>query len=809
MRKVAEIALIFASITTLGYAAEEEASFYVAQKAFSDGFYRAAESLTRKFIQDFPQSKHRLDAKFLLAKVYFYEKKYNDAEKLLQELANKENITESLRGEIIYWQGQLKLKSKEYKEAINIFSQVVNGYHNLDIYWWAFYSLAFAYLKESDIDNAMVRFEQIIENCPHAGIKEEAFYNLATLFYKQHQYTKLKDICSRWEKKISSSKYIAYIKFYKGEVAYNTGNISAAEKLYRSALEQAEDMDLKDSLYQSLGWIYLKEGEYTSAQKEFLKISSQEIKLYSLAVLAARQNNHLEALNYFSRFCQEFPHSHLIYKSFLGLADSFYALGRINDAMTWYKKLLGKEKEIKDANTLTKARYGLGWCYLKKGDFSRAIEQFNKLVASSSDHIVEISAAINIADAYQEKGDYKKAIASYKEISEKFPANVYSDYIQMQIGICLLKSKDWQQASLVFRALEENYPHSHLKDGAEYYTALSYFFLGRYQEALKILEGFRKKFPQSIFVKDAYQLEKEIYLHQKDYEAVFRVYGQIQKVFSQDSDLYQNIEIEKALLYIKLNKTRLAENILLELLKKFPASHFRPDIEFYLSSLYYSENKLSKAKFLLKRIIDDFPSSSFASRARYNLAQILWEEGKEKESVEIMKELFQDKTDSISSAAGLSLIDVLVFQKNYSQALEICDKMIQRNSSDKGFVFFKKAQIYFDVNNYASAIDSYNQALKNNFDSAELRFNLGLAYEKKRDISSAIKEYWSVIYLFKKSQKFVVKSYLRLGRIYEEKKDYHNAAKIYKKLAELNVDESGYAQRKLQDIEEKLAVNNR
>jgi len=50
----------------------------------------------------------------------------------------------------------------------------------------------------------------------------------------------------------------------------------------------------------------------------------------------------------------------------------------------------------------------------------------------------------------------------------------------------------------------------------------------------------------------------------------------------------------------------------------------------------------------------------------------------------------------------------------------------------------------------------------------------------------------------------VVKSYLRLARIFEDKNDWEEAKKIYERISSMNIDESKFAQERLEWINKNL-----
>ena len=105
-------------------------------------------------------------------------------------------------------------------------------------------------------------------------------------------------------------------------------------------------------------------------------------------------------------------------------------------------------------------------------------------------------------------------------------------------------------------------------------------------------------------------------------------------------------------------------------------------------------------------------------------------------------------------------------------------------------------------------MDAYRSALK--FDlgssktkSVELQFSLADILELMERNDEATDEYLKIPYLYPKETFWIVKAYLRIGRIFEDKEKWEEAKTIYKKVIEFKTEESKFAQERLDSIERK------
>ncbi|MBN2120056.1 MAG: tetratricopeptide repeat protein [Candidatus Omnitrophica bacterium] len=801
LKLIGLVIVAFLAIETSGVFANEDEDFYVAQKAFSEGFYDAAEGLFRKFISMYPQSTKGDEAKLIIAKSLFYKERFSDAEKILQELIASETAG-SAKSKALHWLGEINFQAKKYETAVEFFKKAREDKSDPSTFWWSTYSLGFSYLELDDKDEAYEVFTDIIKNSPEGEVRQKAFYALCKSYYKDKKYDSLQELAVSWLEEFPASALRDYIYFYLGESQYFFREFLKASEYYKQALAVSKDESLKDSIFQGLGWSCLEKENFSEAKDWFFKISSQEIKLYSLGSLYFKLHDYKEAHDYFDKFIESYPQSSFIYKAYLGEAESLYNLGRINDAFSYYNKITEAKDSLVDKKILEEAYYSLGWCYLKMNDYRKAIDQFKKLTFSK-EAIIKISAQINIGDVYQESGNLNEALEVYEQVLREFSDNLYSDYIQLQIGLCLLKKDDLEAALLAFDSLVKNFPSSKLEPEALYYAALCHASLGNFQEAARILEDSIARFGQSKTLKKMYLLITQVYIENGDSDNVLRVFSEAAKKFSGDSEFLERMQVQKGLFYIDQGQEDLAKKEFEKFLKTFPDSELKERIFLYLANIYHKEQDYSRAKTYYNQILKKGSASKYSYQARLDLAQIIWEEGNHEDAQAILKDnLSLSSSKEVIVQTKLMLIEFMLSQGSFTKALEFCDNLIEAYPDSKGFFYFKKAQIYEDNEDYQQAYQNYLKAQEAQFDSPQLRFSKGYALEKMGNSGEAIKNFLEGIYIFPDDKKNIIKSYLRIAKLYEKLGQPREASKAYRKIIDMDVEEAKYAREKLEELEE-------
>jgi len=788
--------------------ATEEEDFYVAQKALTEGFYEAAEKLFEDFIIKYPQSRRKDEARLFIGKSLFYKESFEEAEAVLSKLAESAS-SPHVASQALHWLGEINYQAKKYRKAVAFFEEVRDKYPGSFIFWWSTYSLGFSYLELGESKQAESIFTDIINNAPSGEVKDNAFNALCKNYYENKKYNKLRQISLSWLEEFPDTGRKDHIYFYLGEVSHSFKEYSKALEYYQEALGNLLDADLEDSIYQGLGWTYLDLDNLDEAKEWFLKISSEEIRFYSLGSLYFKMKNYDDAYDYFDKFIKNFTQSPFLYKTYLGMAESLYNLGRINDAMSYYRKLVKDKDFIEDRRLIEETYYGLAWCYLKINDYKKAIEEFRKLTIFSEEPIIKTSAQINIGDVYQESGQFQKALGVYEKVLEEFPGNLYSDYIQLQIGLCLLKQEDLEASLLAFENLKRSFPQSKLRAEAVYYTALSLASLGNLKESAIILEDFIRGFPKDSLIKDSlikkmYLLLIQVYIDAKDYSKVTRAFKEVGKRFAGDKDFSTRIQIQKGLFHLDQGQDDIAKSVFARFLKEYPDSEFKDRVLLYLAHIYHKEENYPKARLYYQKIIEGSPQSSCIPQARLDLAQILWDEAKFQEAEDLLKKNFSSSSSDVVIQAKIMLVEFMLSRGRLQRAIDICDNLIEEFPDSRGFFYFRKAKIYEDKEDYQKAYDNFLKAQKSEFDSPSLRFSKGYVLEKMGRIEEAIKSFFDAIFVFPKDEKNMVKSYLRIAKLYERLGQLEEAGKAYQKIIDMEAEEAKYALERLEELNKRV-----
>ena len=165
-------------------------------------------------------------------------------------------------------------------------------------------------------------------------------------------------------------------------------------------------------------------------------------------------------------------------------------------------------------------RYELGQRYLKRGYYTKALEQFNRIRNYNRDDPYALKAEIAIADLHFKKSEWDQARVAYEDFKRLHPHHEDLDYVTYRIGLCLWKKapavaardQSWtRQAVNTWAGFEVRFPDSEYLDEVREYLqkgrnrlarkelliARFYWRRKAWRAAMGRLEGLLRDYPGS------------------------------------------------------------------------------------------------------------------------------------------------------------------------------------------------------------------------------------------------------------------------------------------------------------------------
>ncbi|MCK5580366.1 MAG: tetratricopeptide repeat protein [Candidatus Omnitrophica bacterium] len=782
----------------------EEELFLVSQKAFEDGFYDVAERYIQQFLKSYPETEKRIPAQLLLGQCYFFKNQYLKAFDIFQSLEQSSEFKDVT----FFWLGETYFKGSDYNNAKKYYKKIINLYPDSLYLPQTYYSLAWTFFEQGDYENATLYFLKLITKFPAHHLSEDATFKLAESEHNAGEFERARNFFQKYVLKYPQSTRHAEIYFYIAEGYYYSEDYLMANTYYAKAADVAYDHKLICMATVSMGWCYLKLEKYDLSEKYFdqaLEIATRKDILYDdiylgQANLYSEKEEYTKSLDAYRKLISTFPKSLRIAEAYLGKANIHYTLKEYPQAIEAYQWIINQYADVPQRQEIIeKAYYGLAWTFLKSGEPDRSIKNFEQIMSKTDNKIVKISALTQIGDAYQDSDQLEKAIDVYDRILTDYPDSIYTDYIQFRQGIALLKLDKFEAATLSFQSLGTNFPKSKYLDDARYYLGVAYFKKEEWRPSITHIEQYLNKEDESfIFISEAKYILSLSYFNLKNYKKALQIFQEITRDYPDQKTVTRISELHVAKCLYELGQIKEAIKQFRLIIERYPDTEATQEALVKLGDHYLEQADFEQAITFYSKFINNFPGSEKAGVIYYELGQTYEAQGAIDKALEAYKHIGASADKEVYAKARLAIADIFSQQLDPETAIETYRKIAQSVPEFYRDAYKKIANIYRNNQEFHKVIETLSSALKmkkslSMITSVELEFDIADTYELLNQSEKAVEAYLRISYLYAQEISWVIKAYLRVGRIFEDTEKWQDAVAIYNKVIAFNTEETKYA----------------
>jgi TolA-binding protein len=789
----------------------EEELFATAQRAFDDGFHDVAIRYLEEFLPKYYQSPKIAQARLLLGQCYFFK---NDYPKALSLFKGLDNIPE--KDLLLFWRGETYLKLSDYSKAQDNYDELLNFFPESPYVPQALYSLGWSHFDQKQYEQARDVFQRLLDRFPKHPLAEDAFLKRAESTYNAGDYSsaikEFNDYLSLYPHSAKASE----VNLNIADAFYYMEDYTQALAYYEKVVKLSQNPQIVQTAYIGRVWCGIKKNMYESAQKwlkEALDLASikglsNEDLMLAQGNLFYEKGDNESAVTAFSQLIGQHPAGERRLEAYLGRANAFYALNKFSKAAEDFKFVLDHRRENQDHELMEKAGLGLGWTFVKMGQVSDGIRAFQGVFAQASRTDVKVNALVQMADAYQDAGKLEESIDLYEDIIKTYASSPFIDYVQYRQAIALLKSDKTDTAAAAFEWLQKNYPSSKYSEDINYYLGIVNYKKGDWVSAAKSMEAFLKSLTHpSEFAPEANYILALSFLNLKQNEEALKTFQKILRLYPNDEDVAKNADIGIAKCQFELGQSKEALKRFKLIVYKYPKTNVEQEALLWLAQYAMKNSQYAEAIDSYTQILERFPDSAPADQINYELAQAYEMQGSLDQALVHYKAV-SSKDPALYSRVKLAIAGIFSREFDPSKALGAYQNIVSANPEYSRDAYLKMAQLYRNSQDYENEIATYEKAMKTeqgkaSVTNAELLFNIGDAYEAAGGVEKALDYYLKVPAQYPQETAWVVKAYLRIATIFEDRKDWEGAKVTYRKIIQLKTDESKYAQERLDWLKKK------
>lgn len=619
---------------------------------------RNSISVLRGYLEKYPDTPYANRIYALMASVYFYEGKYDEALALFNS-ARLDLLGNEERDDMTYRLATCYLKAGDVKEAAIWFETLKNTSpkYAKD----CSYYLSYIRYTQKRYDEALQGFLPLQDDAKYKALVP---YYIAEIYSLKKNYDKAEIVAQNYLSAYPQNEHAAEMYRISGDAYYHLKDYHKAVAAFANYLERTAalrrdalymlglsyfhtgvyskaaatlgevttaDDALTQNAYLHMGLAYLQLAEKNKARMAFEqaaasnadpKIKEQAAYNYALCIHETSYSAFGESVNVFEKFLNEFPHSDYTEMVSSYLVEVYLNTRSYEAALKSIDRIAHPGKRILEAKQ--KILFQLGTQAFANARFEEAIGYFNRSVdLGQYNRQTKADALYWRGEAYYRLGRMQEAaqnFAQYLQLTQQTANEMYA-LAHYNLGYIAFHQKDYAQARNWFQK------YTRLEKG-ENNTALAdaYNRIGDCYLNSRSFEEAKHAYAQAESMNTPagdysfYQLALVSGL-QKDYSGKITLLNRLAGKYP-NSPYAVGALYEKGRSYVLMDNNRQAIASFKELLNKYPESPVSRKAAAEIGMLYYQNEEYPQAIEAYKEVVKKYPGSEEARTAMRDLKSI-------------------------------------------------------------------------------------------------------------------------------------------------------------------------------------------
>lgn len=738
-----------------------DALYGLALLLHSDGRPRDAGELLDRLLKRHADSPLTTAARFLRARVWFDQNRFDRAAAMLEQVATTEG---DWRDDAAYWLAKCDLRRDDAPAAAQRLHEAIRAFPKSDMAAEMRYDLGVALLRADKPAEAIDALREFRKRHPQHALAADALHLLAVTLHQEKQYDDSLSCCREYLELHGSHSRGAAMLFLTAENEFLADRLDAAMEGFRQFLklypndEQAVrarfrlgsalarlnradeaapllreaaaggggDGAMRTSLL-ALGDIQFQRGEWAAAEQtlsDYLAAGSDlpaaDDALLKLGLARMRQDRHAQAVEAFDSLLKHHRDSAHRPQAVFERGQALLSLNRIDDAARAFESVVSNDAASRFAPF---AWSHLASIALQRRHFSRAIDCFDQVLSATKDDALQRDAQYRRACALMSAGDYAAAGQALERFLREYAKDDRAVQARARLAIAISRQDRHADAVRMMEGLE--------KDGLE-----------RLDPALRSALAYEK----------AWCLKA---LGQSD-----RAAAALQNLIESDAaDLAPHATLELAELHAAAGRHAEAAQLLSRLrdawrkdAERVPPAVREPAL-YRLGVCEFERERYEAAALALEELISDFPDSALTASAGYFAGEALARLGRHDQAVRSLTRVVEKyRDDPAYGPALLRLGESLAALQRWAKSEEAFAAYLQRFGDDEraGSAHFGVGWARENQGRLDEAISAYRDVIVRHQGptAARAQFQIGECLFAKKQYDEAARELLKVDILY-------------------------------------------------------------
>ncbi len=734
----------------------------------------------------------------------------------------------------------MQLDEPDYEAAENAFAEALKD-EKLDIREesllqlnWCLFSRA--KLEEAGsakqkkmLETARDRLSEFLKQYGEAASADQAMFYLAEIEYTlgardraiQYYESMLKN------KSMAKSTLRPDAQYAVGVAYEEDQQLAKANLVYQNFLSEHKEHRLRNEVQMRLADILIAQKKFDEASKLLQALSADEMNpmadyaLLRLGYSLTQQNKLDEATQKYAELQKRFPESRLLTAAILAAGQAAYRAQRWDDAAASFKGLLSS-KDSRSAD----AAHWLAMTLMRQNKPREAIPMLEDALGWAKGTPLEVALQMDYADAlYEQPEQLEKARAAYELIATDHPEDPLAPRAAYNAAFSALQSQKLNVARKWSELFLNKYPQDPLRNDVAYVAAetllqqgehaasaeayrkliqadaqnpargmwllrqaMAHYLGGKYPAAVELLNTEMLSLSDARQKAEAQFILGACYLFQDNIDGAIEQFQASHKTSSSWSQADETLML-LAEAQQRKKEPAAAEATLEDLLKKYPNSRLKPQIEYRLGQIAASSGQFDEAIERYRAIVASESATGLHGFAQYGIAWSLMQQEKyEAARKELESLIVAGRNDAISQEAILA--DGVCLRKlgKPTDAIAAFEKFVSANATGTSLAncLYEMGMAFVDAEQPEKAQSQFERIITEVPDYAAMDkvvYELGWLAEERNDGAAAAKYFGEIVQKFPNSE-LVPEALYHVGQSQYNAEKYAEAAKSYTSVLE-------------------------
>ena len=692
-----------------------------------------------------------------------------------------------------------KTRKESLMESAKVLAALIDKYPDSSFSDKALFYAGEAESRLGNLDRAITLYSQLIQNrsMESSSVRPDALFGLGLTYDEQKQ------------PKLAKESYDAFLAKYP------------THPLARDVKLRSADISIKnDQPAQAIDLL-----KQVVSTKEFEKTPNADYALYRYGFALAKAGNFNESAAIYKKLSELFPKSQFSENSSLAAGQTLMRDKKYDEAAKAFEQLLPAKDDRaaeaahwicqiailkgKPAEVIPIAREALEWgskspsVVLLKMDLADGLSStaegkaeakglYEQIAVENPDNPIAPRATYNAAFAALQMGALADAQRWSEAFAKRFPNDPLASDVAYVRAEATLQLGQHESGATAFEQLIKSEPTNPMRPAWELRLAAARYLSGEFEKAVQLTSKTVSEQKDPVTLAEAFFLQGSSLLKLEKFDEAIAA---LEKSNEASTKWAQADEVLVVLAdgQSASGKKEAAKNTLETLLKEYPKSRFKSQVEFKLGQISASVKDYAKALISYEAVLASSKDKSLIDYATYGKAYILIQQEQFEPALKLLEPLaLQGREDGVSYEAKVAKAICLRQLKKPAEAVELLTQLLQAKTPNeqKPKALYELGLAYIANEKPDLAIETLKNLIRSSPDFPMLdkaHYELAWAMKSKGDPAAANEVFKEITNKFPESP-LAAESFFHVGQSEYENSKFDKAIKAYTVAATRSVD---------------------